>query len=443
VTVVIYYEHAQREYLSASLLAEVIKQKGYRVHVYTVFLEKYRGIRRLRKELKSRDPVILVVPWLYNDVNRQRWLEAAGGARCAVLNLHWEQVVSPLVEHFALGTPLDEFIYHVCWGQAMATRLGQAGVPREKAFVTGHPNFDFYHPPLSCIFATRAELAKTHRLCVEKEWVLLPLNFVHAWRSPSAEKFGEQAESIAAWTQASQRKFVEGLLSVARQFPRAEFILRPHPVEDPRRYRDILGDSRLPNLHVIQVGQLAEWILACDRVIFWSSTSSVEAYYARRPFICYLPVQPPDNWAPPHVTLAPTATNVEELTAFLESNDSQSVGLEYEDFVEHFYGPGDGRSIARIAAVVDMIAESGDYTDTLRLPRRRMVVGSSKEYVRLACARLFCGRQLPEWPKRFRRISWWWDALRTDYVPPRRRNELAAQMKVLAREYLGLSRHLH
>jgi surface carbohydrate biosynthesis protein len=440
VTIVIYYEHAQREYLSVSLLAEILKQKGYRVHVYTAFLEKYRGIRRLRKELKARSPAILVVPWLYNDVNRERWLEAAAGARCAVLNLHWEQIVSPNVEHFTLGTPLDEFIYHVCWGQGLATRLGQAGVPSERTYVTGHPNFDFYCPPLCRILTTRSELARAHGLCPENEWVLVPLNFVHAWRSPTAEVFGEQAESLATWTQASQRMFVEGVACLARQFPRLEFILRPHPGEDPRRYRKSLGDDRLPNIHVVQDGQLAEWTVACDRVVFWSSTSSVEAYYSQRPFICYLPVPPPDNWAPPHVALAPTATNMEELTAFLRSDDPQSVGSEYAEFVEQFYGPKDGHSVARIAAVVDMIAAAGNYTDTRVVPYRQLVVGSCKEHVRLACARLFCGRQLPEWPKRFARVSWWWDALRTDYVPPRRRKELAEQMTVLAREYVETCR---
>lgn len=435
-TIVLYYEHAQREYLSVSLLAELLKQKGYRVHICTAFLEKYRGIRRARRESRDDGPLVLVVPWLYNDANLGYWLEAAAGAQCAVLNLHWEQIVPPLAEDFALGTPLDEFIYHICWGQGLATRLTQAGVSNEKIFVAGHPNFDFYHPPLDRVFAGRSALAQAHRLAGENKWVLVPLNFVRASERPPQEAGGGMGGDLAAWTAQSQSLFVDALVFLAARFPQVEFILRPHPRESPWRYKKMLRNRGLPNMHIIREGQLAEWVIACDKVIFWSSTSSVEAYYAQRPFICYLPLSAPDEWIPPHVAFAPTATTPEQLVSFVESEGFQPVEPAYAEFVRQFYGLADGCSNARIAAAVDAIVSGGAFTATTRLPYGRIVMGSGKEFVRLVCARLLCGHRLPEWPKRFRRVAWWWDALRTDYVPPGRREELANQMRVLGREYL-------
>ncbi len=109
----------------------------------------------------------------------------------------------------------------------------------------------------------------------------------------------------------------ELLQVLPRRFPEHQVILRPHPGERLRLWRDIVRD--LPQVTVIREGAAAPWILASEALIHSNCTTGVEAFALGKAAICLRLAEPPeiDIYVAPLVN--PIAGSVAECLGLLES----------------------------------------------------------------------------------------------------------------------------
>lgn len=109
----------------------------------------------------------------------------------------------------------------------------------------------------------------------------------------------------------------ELLRSLPLHFPQHHVILRPHPGEQLRLWRDIT--RALPRVTVIREGAAAPWIMASEALIHTNCTTGVEAFALGKSAICLRPAEPPemDIYVAPLVN--PVARTVAECLDLLES----------------------------------------------------------------------------------------------------------------------------
>ena len=69
--------------------------------------------------------------------------------------------------------------------------------------------------------------------------------------------------------------------------PETQFILRPHPSENPKHWNKLVQNSN--NVKVIYEDSISPWIIASKAVIHSSCTSGIEAFLMRKPVISYIP----------------------------------------------------------------------------------------------------------------------------------------------------------
>ena len=84
---------------------------------------------------------------------------------------------------------------------------------------------------------------------------------------------------------ASNRRqyYAEILHSLLRKFPTTQFVLRPHPIADPRWWLNEFWKYR--NFHLIYQYNVEPWLHACKTMISFGCTTSVQALIANKPVI--------------------------------------------------------------------------------------------------------------------------------------------------------------
>src|SRR5262245_23913437 len=177
---------------------------------------------------------------------------------------------------------------------------------RDRIMVAGNPRWDLLRPDLRATVAAEAEglrarygrfflintnLGLTNSAKGPPETIVRSL--VRTGRIDMERK--EDRAFIAAARQleiANAAGIKELLRLIMDRFPDHRVVLRPHPGERLRLWRDCAG--ALPRVSVIREGAAAPWILACEAMIHTNCTTGVEAFALGKPAICLRPAEPPE-----------------------------------------------------------------------------------------------------------------------------------------------------
>ena len=75
-----------------------------------------------------------------------------------------------------------------------------------------------------------------------------------------------------------------------KKFPNTNFILKPHPVENHEYYKNMIKLNNFKNIKIIDSKEnIIPYILACETMIAYNSTTSVESYMLNKTSINYIP----------------------------------------------------------------------------------------------------------------------------------------------------------
>lgn len=258
------------------------------------------------------------------------------------------------------------------WGENqyhdMVDKLGCSG---DNMIVSGNPRLDVHRSDLRAIFsAKREELGAKFSPFILVNTQFPFFNGFYSFETIQ-RKWGKSGQLRTAADEAKMQdlisyqgalfaKFVELTETLSRQFPAYTIVVRPHPSErlDPWRSKA----ATLPNVKVIQEGNVAEWLLASEICIHTNCTTGVEAYLLDKPAISYRPVCDPrfDLFLPNALSLE--AFGIDELLAIvhavlrgeqISTNDELHTKAEIaRRFIANFEGK---RACERILDALDLV----------------------------------------------------------------------------------------
>ena len=170
--------------------------------------------------------------------------------------------------------------------------------------VTGNPRSDMLRPDLRPYYEPEAQQLKNDY----GDFILINTNFNHVnaffpaqnlfrpvKRAGDTPQFGKAAVGMSREYAEGLRDHKENLFNAFKQlipaldkaFPDHKIIVRPHPTENQRVYKNIAGDCR--NVQVTNEGNVVPWLMAAKAVIHNGCTTGVEAYVMGVPAVSYRP----------------------------------------------------------------------------------------------------------------------------------------------------------
>jgi len=184
------------------------------------------------------------------------------------------------------------------WGQSGRAdwQSRHKDLRRDTAIVTGNPRFDLSKPEWHPYYKKISDRA------FSQPYILINTAFgsVNALVDPELEiQFWERSgllhtedvrglmEPLVEYESKQFPLFLSGLSRLFEALPQEQFVIRPHPVEDPRIYHEKF--SKYSNVVIIIQSSVQEWLTNAKMVIHNGCTTAVEAYFSDVQPICYAP----------------------------------------------------------------------------------------------------------------------------------------------------------
>lgn len=292
-------DHPQRDLGGLTLVAMELARRGMTTHLVP--------LNRQEAELWALAPDLVLLNYARpgNDAMARRLL--AAGVKVGMLDTEgavWENFGAYTELLWRDRTLLGQLAPACIWGPRLAAHLvAQQLLSPSQIAVTGCPRFDFYHPAWRTTFAPTTPQAP--RILINTNFSLGNPRFATEQRNRERlrDELGWAAERIDAHLR-SERAAMAGIIelsrSLARDFPGIEIVLRPHPFEDPARYREAL--STVPGITLSIDGPIQPLLLSSSAVIQRSCTTAIEAGFAGIPALS-------PQWIAAPITI-PTAESV-------------------------------------------------------------------------------------------------------------------------------------
>lgn len=214
-----------------------------------------------------------------------------------------------------------------CQGTIQHDALGRyRGLSRDQLVITGNPRIDLLRPPFVGMFEAKVEeIRRVHGRFVLINTDYGSINGAHmdleefrrmaakiGYFDPESSEDQDLMEDRVTHDRNAMKSIEEFIHAMARSDPGRKLILRPHPTESDKIWRDLA--ARVENLTVVTETSAPEWILAADCLIQTGCTTGVEAAILGTPTIGL--VRQPEGILHPGLILThkinPTVSSVDD-----------------------------------------------------------------------------------------------------------------------------------
>ena len=357
------YEVRNREMDAVCLVGAYLEEKGYRVGYINTWDSLYHFQRRY-------DASVVILSACYDDKTYRYFTGHARSFEKAV-NLQWEQVLMNGVTRENAKTDWDfsgempAETRHICWGENNRQYLMRRyGFPENNLRVCGYLPLDFYRPEFRNATMKREALFTKHGLDPAKRTVLFISSFADLGK-PAAEQAVladdglDEAENIRLQN-TSQRIILDWFRRLAAEEKDLRIVYRPHPAEaDNAALRQC--EKEISNFHVIGEESIRNWIMNCDILCNWKSTSMIETFAAGKKTLILHPTEIPFALNMPffregHYRAVHT---YEELLAGIQEEDAE-YPMEKEQLLQ-FYSITDEPAYRRVGDELIRTLEDSGY----------------------------------------------------------------------------------
>ena len=361
----IVYEHVEREIYNAFLIKFELEKRGYSVLL----------TRTEEPILPSFNaPKLIVMPWLFGEHNlvdlRVRYLRRFK----KILNLQYEQVMSQMWLDVGYHVSKDKArnACQLCWGNKRKKILEDAGISEDKLFVIGDIRQDYSKPAFKNFFKTKTQLSEEFDIPEEHEWCLFISSFSFATPSESSIEYLNETigvENSKKWNEISiksQKSILKWIEQFVSENPNQEFIYRPHPSElKDTNYSHLKKlDDEYDNFHFIFKYSVQDWILSCDYINSWISTSIIECYVLNKVCNILRPVKVDEYFDIPFYI---NADHISDYDLFKERNlskENNNFPIAYDEMKEYYDDIGEDEYIyKKICDYIEVIINDDSFKE--------------------------------------------------------------------------------
>ena len=294
------YEVKNRELENICLLRYELESRGYSV----AFIGIWENIGKCKLRI---DAGVVVSAALYND-ETYRSLANYCGKFSKVINLQWEQIGTVSDKSNALSilhiSGIPQKAVHIAWGNITYERLISCGLFDRNIRVLGHVGMDFLDKKMQSYYMTKEELFSRYNIPFDKKVCLFISSFTttEAQENENTGKEGmteyiekytslDVNEFILSHTE-SKKRILEWVETLLCERDDIIFIYRPHPAEYISvEFQTLFSSVR--NCYIISELSVKQWIIACDVITMWYSTSLAEVFFAGKTCHILRPVEIP------------------------------------------------------------------------------------------------------------------------------------------------------
>lgn len=237
-------------------------------------------------------------------------------------------------------------------------------------YIAGNPRIDLLRPELLPFFANEAMRLKL----AHGDIILVNSNFasVNHFVPDGAERArtriaGDRAltfhDKAMEYRSALLERFLSMVPAVARTFPEAAIVVRPHPSEDQRVWRNRTADCG--NVVVCHDGNIVPWLMASQAIVHNGCTTAIEAALIGKVPIAYQPISSNafDIHRPNQISRR--ADSLEQLIgAIMDSRDGATAPVDRARFADYVAPLGNNLYAERIVGAIQELDGAG-----LLLPR--------------------------------------------------------------------------
>ena len=295
------YEVRNRELDFICLLGAYLEKQGYKIG----YINTWDSIYHWTPEYRAK---VIVVPACYMDETYAFFTGQQAPAFDKVVDMQWEQVLINMATHGKVQTGWDFRgealkIRHVCWGENNREYLKERfGFREDQMRVCGYLPLDFYRSEFREATMTREALFARYGLDPAKKTVLFISSFSDAGKPDTEvaliEGDPQDVRDHVRLQEESQEKILAWFEQLAREDEDIQIVYRPHPAEAAKP--EFFASAKdIENLHVITGESIRNWIMNCDILCNWQSTSMIELYASGKKTLLLRPVEIPFKLAMP------------------------------------------------------------------------------------------------------------------------------------------------
>lgn len=274
------YEIKNREIENLCLIKQELEKRGYSVGIRM----QYEAFFKVPEPVEAE---VIVIPAYYRP--RAKFYTATHmPVTKKIVNLRWEQVGtneednnhSPDVLWAIKKWGYDAV--HIAWGKHAEDKMvNDWGVPSDHVKCTGHITLDFLRGKLRNYFDSRDELFGRYGIPLDKRVHLFISSLAIGSLPMYVVQNGEynDHDTIVRETRETQKIILDWFEKILLENRDDIIIYRPHPEEKNSNELKKLAEKQ-PRFLIISDESIKQWILTCDRIYTWVSTSIAEVFMA-------------------------------------------------------------------------------------------------------------------------------------------------------------------
>jgi surface carbohydrate biosynthesis protein len=343
------------------------------------------------------DPDLVALPYLWRPANvaRARELRERGVA-VVVIMPEGHSILDYLMDQVAgVFTDISVADRYFVWNETAVELIRKyKTLPDDRVVLGGVPRFDFYRAPLRRLHATREAFCKQYGLDPRRRIVTWATNFgfVNLADNPEAiawtqRKYEEEGTSrfplfadigkVVSAEVAGRQILGDAVVQLALKLPDVNFVIKPHPAEQPGWYFALRDAAGVDNITVIQRAVIWDILNPTDIHLHRSCTTAAEAWLLGKPTID-LQLDPNETWfSPDMATAGDVARDYDDLldavSRYLEDPTIPAKYLEPRSrVIRRWFGDVDGHRTELHAAEIDRLLGSRSFPRRRRARSRRL-----------------------------------------------------------------------
>ncbi|MFA6308341.1 MAG: surface carbohydrate biosynthesis protein [Clostridia bacterium] len=355
------YEIKPRELENICLLKYELEKRGYSV----AFMNTWYYLNHKKPKYNVN---VLVSHGLHNDII-YNFVRSYVKKVKKIVNMQWEQVLTNADEiskdTFFSFSGMANKVVHISWGEKNKSRLvNQCNIPEDHVKVTGQIALDFFRKEFKGYYLTRNELFEKYKIPTNKKVCLFisSFSYVNLPKSLIQDEnviLANDTNQFAFLSIKSQEIIINWFKSIMDSNSNIVFIYRPHPAEANNPELVQLA-KQYSNFFVISNCSVKQWIISCDMIYTWISTSLAEIYMSEK--MCHI-LRPINIPVEREQTIFKNAKFITSYKDFVETFQKTKCKfpLDVELLLSHYYIDKNEATYLKIIRVLENVYKTNDF----------------------------------------------------------------------------------
>jgi len=245
--------------------------------------------------LSRLKPDIVFISQIQEKILRDiaKYVKESGGIICVIPNELTYLKSNFAKTYFNSRLSYDSYVdFYFLPGKQMEQDLKKySDISKDKFFIVGSPRMDLLSPLIQETFLDRKSFCKKHSIPVSKKNIFIFTNFADVKEEylQKEEAYIGQVKEVAEIyhkLRKTREAYFQDIPKLCTSFPKFNFIIKPHPLEDVNEYKKI----KAKNLYIVANENYNNTLQSIDLEIHWNSTTATECWIKGKKTIQYVPV---------------------------------------------------------------------------------------------------------------------------------------------------------